>query len=186
MAAAKTRKKSKKELKWLAELEAAFLKAYDDNADALYRHAYVRVRDGDKAKDIVQEAFAKTWTYLSEGKKIEYIKAFLYRVVNNLIVDGSRRKKFTSLDAMMDEDGFEPRDESIREPVDTPGIARAMKLLSELDPIYRVTITMRYIDGLTPREIAHALSISENVVSVRIYRGMERLKAVINSPTSGA
>ena len=45
------------------------------------------------------EADSRTWLYLSQGKKIEYIRAFLYRVANNLIVDGSRKKQSSSLGA---------------------------------------------------------------------------------------
>ena len=156
--------------------------AYEANADALFRHCLVRVRDRERAKDIVQEAFSRTWLYLSEGKKIEHYKAFLYRVANNLIVDGARKKKATSLDVMMDEDGFEIVDESVTDPAEKQGIREAMKLLASLDEIYRVVITMRYMDEMSPKEIAHALGVSENVVSVRIHRGIERLQGLFNRP----
>lgn len=178
------RKSSPKET-WIKKHEAEFLAAHDEHADALFRHCLLRVRDRDIAKDIVQEAFSRTWLYMSEGKKIEYIRAFLYRVANNLIVDGSRRKKSSSLDSMMDEDGFEPADESIRPAIDTPALKEALKLLDELDENYRTVITMRYMDELTPKEIARALGVTENVVSVRIHRGIERLsKGMRKDPTA--
>jgi RNA polymerase sigma factor (sigma-70 family) len=168
------RKPSPKEA-WVKKRETEFLAAHEEHSDALFRHCLLRVRDREVAKDIVQEAFSRTWLYMSQGKKIDYIRAFLYRVANNLIVDGSRRKKSTSLDSMMDEDGFEPADESIRAPIDTPALKEALKLLDALDESYRTVITMRYMDELTPKEIARALGVSENVVSVRIHRGIERL-----------
>ncbi len=162
--------------RWIKKREAEFLAAHDEHADALFRHCLLRVRDREIAKDIAQETFSRTWLYMSEGKEIDYIRAFLYRVANNLIVDGSRRKKSSSLDAMMEDDGFEVRDESIRAPLDTPALKEALKLLDELDESYRVVITMRYMDELSPKEIARALGVTENVVSVRIHRGIERLK----------
>ena len=79
--------------RWAENLDKEFLAAYDEYSDALFRHCMIRVRDRDVAKDIVQETFSRTWLYLSEGKKVEYIRAFLYRVANNLIVDGARKKK---------------------------------------------------------------------------------------------
>src|SRR5258708_4751537 len=118
-------KKTRQEI-WAKELEAEFLKSYDEHAEALFRHVLIRVRDRDIAKDIVQETFSRTWFYLSEGKKVEYIRAFVYRIANNLIVDGSRKKKSASLDAMMDEDGYEPVDESIRDFADKPAAREAM------------------------------------------------------------
>jgi RNA polymerase sigma-70 factor, ECF subfamily len=156
-------------------VEKQFLDAYEEHADALFRHCLLRVRDRELAKDLVQEAYSKTWVYMSEGKEIEYLRAFLYRVANNLIIDWARRKKATSLDTLMDDDGFEPMDETIRDFADVPAAREAVKLLGELDEIYRAAITMRYLDEMSPREIAEALGVSENVVSVRIHRGIEKL-----------
>ena len=169
-------KQPTKSERWKAKLEAEFLFAYDAHGDALFRHCLIRVRDRDAAKDVVQEAFSRTWAYLSMGKKIDHLRAFLYRVANNLIIDQSRKKKSSSLDKMMEEDGFEVRDESIREPIDHPALRQARALLHSLDEMYRVAVTMRYIDEMTPKEIARVLGVSENVVSVRIHRGIERLR----------
>lgn len=173
------KKRTTKQEIWKQELEASFLSAYDEYADALFRHCLIRVRDRDLARDIVQETYTKTWTYLADGKSVEYMRAFLYRVANNLIVDNSRKKKSSSLDAMMEEDGFEVRDESVAEPIDTPALKEALALLDSLDEIYRTAITMRYLDEMTPREIATALGVSENVVSVRIHRGIDRLSKLM-------
>ncbi|HEY4520890.1 MAG: RNA polymerase sigma factor [Candidatus Giovannonibacteria bacterium GW2011_GWA2_53_7] len=160
---------------WKLELEREFLAAYDEHADALFRHCLLRVRDREAAKDVVQEAFSRTWLYLSEGKDIEYMRAFLYRVANNLIVDASRKKKSSSLDAMMENDGFEVADESLTHPDIIPQTREVVEHLKSLDDIYRVAITKRFFEEKSPKEIAVELGVSENVVSVRIHRGIERL-----------
>ena len=165
--------------KWARELEREFLAAHEQYSDALFRHCLLRIRDRELAKDIVQETFSKTWVYMSEGKKIEYLRAFLYRVANNLIVDHARKKKSSSLDTMIDDDGFEPVDETVKDPSEIQGVREALKMLEGLDEIYRTAITMRYMDEMSPREIAGALGVSENVVSVRIHRGIERLSALM-------
>lgn len=172
------RKNTQKE--WAAALEREFMVAYEANADVLFRHVLLRVRDRERAKDIVQEAFSRTWVYLAAGKKIDHIKAFLFRVAGNLIVDGARRQHSSSLDKMMEEDGYEVVDESVTDPAEIQGVREALKLLESLDENYRAVITMRYIDELSPREIAQVLGVSENVVSVRIHRGIERLKVLFN------
>ncbi len=166
--------------------EEQFLEAYELHADALLRHCLMRVRDRELAKDIVQEAYSKTWVYMSEGKEIEYLRAFLYRVSNNLIIDWARKKKASSLETMMEDDGFEPADENIKDFADVPAAREAIKLLGELDEMYRTAITMRYLDEMSPREIADALGVSENVVSVRIHRGIEKLSKMAQKkpPTS--
>jgi RNA polymerase sigma-70 factor (ECF subfamily) len=163
-----------------AAIEKDFLAAFDEHSDALFRHCLIRVRDREQAKDVVAETYTKTWTYLSEGKKVEHLRAFLYRVANNLIVDQSRRKRSSSLDAMIDDDGFEAIDESVANPADIPDARAAVELLKSMDGIYRQVITMRFMDGLSPKEIAQILEVSENVVSVRLHRGMERLRELAN------
>lgn len=172
--------------KWKRELEARYLAAYDEHADALFRHVQLRVRDREAAVDLVQETFARAWLYLSEGKNIEYMRAFLYRVANNLIVDGSRKKKSSSLDKMMEEDGFEVKDESLKDPAEVPQAREALALLKSLEDIYRTAITMRFIEEMTPKEIAQELGVSENVVSVRIHRGIARLSKMMEHPKAEA
>jgi RNA polymerase sigma-70 factor (ECF subfamily) len=163
-----------------AGLERSFLAAYEEFADQIFRHCLLRIRDRDVARDITQETFSRVWLYMSDGKKIDYMRAFLYRVANNLIVDSVRKKKSSSLDAMMEDDGFEVVDESLPDPADKPAAREAMKMLNSLDEMYRTVITMRYVDEMSPGEIAEVLGVSENVVSVRIHRGIEKLKKIMN------
>lgn len=168
--------------RWKEKVETRYLAAYDEHAGALFRHVQLRVRDREAATDIVQETFSRAWLYLSQGKQIDYMRAFLYRVANNLIVDGSRRKKASSLEKMMEEDGFEVADENAKDPVEIPQAREALALLKSLEDIYRTAITMRFIDEMTPKEIAKELGVSENVVSVRIHRGIARLGKLMNRP----
>ena len=163
------------------DLEKDFLAAYDANADALFRHCVARVRDRDLAKDIVQETFTRTWGYLAEGKHVEHMRAFLYRTLNNCLVDTMRKKRSVSLDVMYEEDGFEVAYETHEIPLEArEEIGQAMQLLSSLDETYSSVITMRFIDELSPGEISVILGVSENVVSVRIHRGVKQLRKLWN------
>lgn len=169
-------KRSSPKKQWIEAKESELLAAHDAYSDGLFRHCLLRVRDREVAKDLVQESFSRAWLYLAEGKKIDHMRAFLYRIAHNLIVDYARKKKASSLDALIDEDGFEPADENIREPLDTPALRRALSLLHQLDEGYRVVVMMRFFDELSPKEIAKSLGISENVVSVRLHRAIEKLR----------
>jgi len=167
------------------EMERDFLATYEENANALFRHCLARVRNRELAKDIVQETFTRTWEYLAKGKHIEHKRAFLYRTLHNAIVDVMRKKTSVSLDGMYEEDGFEVADEpqelsaEVREE-----IGEALRLLSSLEETYSTIITMRYIDELSPGEIASILEVSENVVSVRIHRGVKKLRELWEARTA--
>src|SRR3989344_5109153 len=55
--------------------------------------------------------------------------------------------------------------------------------LDQLDETYRDIILLRYTEDLPPKEIARITGLSENVVSVRIHRGIEKLKVILGPDT---
>ncbi len=161
------------------QMQDEYLLAYEENADAIFRFVYFRTRDRDDARDIVQETFLKTWRYLAEGQQIDQLRPFLYRTAKNLLIDMTKQKKTRnthSLDEYLDAGG-EIASESERSEFDPFDIERAMKLLNDLEPDeYREAIQLRFIDELSIAEIANIMGVSENVVSVRINRGLNKLK----------
>jgi PHP family Zn ribbon phosphoesterase len=66
-----------------------------------------QVFERDIAHDLTQETFLKTWKQISDGTKIDNIKAWLYRVAQNLVIDYVRKKKDSSLEELQ-ADGFNP------------------------------------------------------------------------------
>ena len=164
--------------------EKAYLAAYEQFADALFRHALFRVSNREKALDLVQDAFLKTWDFVQKGSVVEDYKSFLYRTLNNLIIDEYRRKKSSSLDEILENDTGEMESKlsegSAREAEEALDDAAAFETIRaripDLPDTYRDVITMRYIDGFSPKEIAAMIGISENVVSVRIHRGTHKLR----------
>lgn len=156
-----------------------FLRAYEDNADALFRFAYFRTRERAAALDAVQETYLRTWKYLSDGETIEELRPFLFRTLRNFLIDTGKKSAIRtafSLDAFMEEGGdvADPKDAVKYDPMD---IEEAMRLLNELEPLtYRDAVHLRFIEGYSPKEIAAILSVSENIVSVRIARGIAKLK----------
>lgn len=167
--------------------EETFLEAFDEHADALFRHAAFRLSDREKAKDITQDTFIKAWEYLREGGEVREWKSFLYRILHNAIIDEYRRKKGRSLDALVEEhsttvvaelsvDGRHEIEAAVDESL---LIERVRELIPTLNESEQTALTLRYIDGLSPREIAKILSVSENIVSVRIHRAIEHLKRAV-------
>lgn len=169
-----------------SQAEQAFLRAFDEHADALFRHASFRVSDRERARDIVQDAFLKTWDYIAGGGTVHDYRSFLYRAVHNLIIDEYRKKRPFSLDGMLEDEtsaqhmearmavgGLEEVQDAIDAKRDAAAVREAIHALPET---YRSVLVLRYLDGLSTREIAKALEVSENVVSVRIHRAVAKLK----------
>ncbi len=167
--------------------EARFLKAFDEYNDALFRHAFLRISNREKAVDLVHDTFTKVWAYLKNGYEIDNFRPFLYKVLNNLIIDEYRRRKESSLDALLemegvDEGSFSELTESTAEALAaTIDGKKAFELLERLPDQYREVIILRFVDQLGPREISELIEESENVVSVRIHRGLKMLRQGIEA-----
>ena len=165
--------------------EARFLKAFEEYSDALFRHASMRVSDRERAIDIVHDTYAKVWTYVRNGHEVESFRPFLYKVLNNLIVDEYRKRRESSLDALLEQEGVdegsfdELSENTVESLAATLDGKKAFGLLGQLPDEYREVIILRFIDQLGPKEISVLVEESENVVSVRIHRGLRALRKLI-------
>lgn len=165
--------------------EDRYLRAFDEYADALFRHAMYRISDRERAIEIVHDTFTKVWGYVRDGHEIEAYRPFLYKVMNNLIIDEYRRRKEVSLDALLAEEGtqegsFEELYEGgVEELAFSMDARKAADLIHDLPPSFREVITLRFVDGLGPKEISALIEETENVVSVRIHRALKLLKEQI-------
>jgi len=165
--------------------EERFLQSFDEYSDALFRHAFIRINDREKAIDLVHDTFAKVWTYVRGGQEIDSFRPFLYKVLNNLIIDTYRKKKESSLDSLLAEEGVSEGsfddlvDDSVESLIATIDGRKAFDLLDLLPDEYKEVITLRFVDGLGPKEIASLIEETENIVSVRLHRAMKALKKII-------
>lgn len=165
--------------------EALFLKAFDDYADALFRHAVMRLSNRERAIELVHDTYTKVWGYLREGHEVASFRPFLYKVLGNLIIDEYRKNKEVSLDAILAEDGVdegafdELRHEPLEGLIDSLDAKRALAGLDEIPEIYREILILRFVDGLAPKDIAVLTEETENVVSVRLHRGVRLLRAKV-------
>ena len=166
------------------DIETKFLEAYEDYSDAIFRHCYFRLSDRAKAQSVMQETFLRAWEYLESGKEVKNLRALLYKIANNLIIDRYRAKKTLSVEALIDEGftfGVDDRDKL----QDHIAGKEILAVLQELDGLYREAMVLRYVDDLSVQEISEVLGESENAISVRLHRGLKKLKALLNSSGHG-
>ncbi len=157
-----------------------FSAAYQEYKDAIFRHCYFHTFDRERAKDLLQETFVKTWEYLAEGNDIDNVRAFLYKVATNLMINAARKKKEQSLEALQDA-GFDPASEDDISHRDWIQEQRVMTMLQVIDEPYRSAVTLRYIEGFSPAEIAEITGESANAVSVRINRALKQLRTHLDN-----
>jgi DNA-directed RNA polymerase specialized sigma24 family protein len=113
--------------------QEALTSAHNYYGKGLNSYAFFKLRDHAVGEDMVQDTFLKTWSYIVRGGKIQTMRAFLYHILNNLIVDQYRKKKNknASLDAML-ENGYEPSGTDSENPFNTLGGKMAFPLIQRL------------------------------------------------------
>lgn len=170
----------------MSENEKQFEVAFEAHADELFRHVAMRISERDRSVELVQEAYMRAWRYVQKGEEIRDYRAFLFRTLRNLIIDEYRKHKMVSLEGMLiDEDDtverLLPADESntLEAAIDRFEGKRVLESVKALPDLYREVILLRYMEGLSPQEIAQVLGESENVISVRIHRGLKKLKLLL-------
>jgi RNA polymerase sigma factor (sigma-70 family) len=124
--------------------------------------------------DLIQEAYCKLST-LSTVAQISRPDRYFLRVVRNLRMDQLRRARIVRIDAVgyaeelagADDSPSADRVVSAREE-----LRRLQHLIDDLPPRCRQVILLRRVEGLSQKDIARRLQISESVVENEGVRGM--------------
>ncbi|MES2622837.1 MAG: sigma-70 family RNA polymerase sigma factor [Patescibacteria group bacterium] len=170
-----------------------FENIYYEHIDSLYRFAYFRITDTEKATDLVQDVFIKYFAYLQKLRQNREVendtnvdlnhRAFLFQSLRNAIIDQYRLKKSYSLDALIDNEGYDLlSDEDATSSTETDiSFKELSKHIVKLKPAHQELIYMRYFEGMSVTEISLALNERENTISVKLHRIAETLKKNMRS-----
>lgn len=155
-----------------------FKMIYDTHFDDLRRYVIYRSGDQNLSKDIAQTVFMKVWT-----KKIELasgnIKSLLFKMATDEFISHIRRKKverayIDSIDLRLVQES-ENGENGPREKKE-----QFKKALNELPEKQRIALLMNKMQGLTYKEIAKSLNLSEKAIEKRISQALGTLKQIIN------
>lgn len=147
---------------------------FQEYSDVIYRLCLYKTSNESVAHDLTQETFLRLWKSMSSDKDIEKPKQYIYQIARNLIVDYYKRKKALSLE-LLEESGFEPKSEDSGQEV-LAEVSILKDAIEELDQDFRDVIYFKFVEDMKVQDIAEMLGISENLASVRINRGKEKLR----------
>jgi RNA polymerase sigma-70 factor (ECF subfamily) len=145
----------------------------------------------DDAEDAMQEALIKTYRYVGRIRDAAAFRPWLYRTVRNACLMG-RRKKAGEPSRLQSLNELEPGDArpviDVRDPGKTPdqladnaGLRRRLrKALRTLPRSYRAIVFLREMEGLSTREVAKVMGISEDNVKTRLHRARVQLQAALS------
>jgi len=146
---------------------------YREQAPRLQRRLRARLRSAEDARDLVQDAFARL---LGARRVPNEPKAFLNRIVRNLMIDRARRLGARPLETALDE---------AQAPAVAPGQSDAIEL-EQLRDQYRAAVAalpnrtrevflLHRVEGVTYKEIATRLGISVRTVEWHVAEAIVRI-----------
>jgi RNA polymerase sigma factor (sigma-70 family) len=137
--------------------------------------------------DLRQEIYVRVYESAG-GARPRFAKAFLFTTARNLLVDRLRRERVVSMDYTQD---FDSLDVSIDEISPERRLSARQTLLclsdafDRLPEMTRAAIWLRRIEGLSQREAARSLGMSQGALESHMSRGLRAIaNAVLGQMTS--
>jgi RNA polymerase sigma-70 factor (ECF subfamily) len=163
------------------EAFAEVMKRYEQK---MRRYANRFFREKEEVTDLVQDVFIKVYTNIQSFDKTQRFSPWIYRIAHNEFVNKIAWKSIRNYVPIDTEDfipQFAAEENTMREAVKSDEKKLMEEYLSELDDKYKTPIIMFYYEDLSYDEISEILLIPPNTVGVRIKRGKDQLKKVIEN-----
>lgn len=157
-----------------------FLETYDAYSSDIYRFCLLKVSSREVAEDITQEVFMRFWQGIREGTEFRNARALLYTIARNLVIDWYRKKKETSLD-VLEEQGIDFAGDDVKRITEHAEHQEVMRAIETLDGPAKEVLILRFVDGLSPRDIAELSGETANAISVRINRAIKKVQERIHA-----
>jgi RNA polymerase sigma-70 factor (ECF subfamily) len=156
-----------------------FIDTYKTFFSLVFRIAYRITGDVGRAEDVCHEAFIK---YFERGRPLpdeNQTKYWLIRVVKNVALNNEKRKSrernaFSRLKKLTPTSTVSCEETYIRKETERE-VQEALNLLPYK---HRIVLVLKEYAGLTYREIASIMGITEGNVKVRVFRGREKLERI--------
>lgn len=138
----------------------------------LVRFVTRRVNDATLADDIVHDVLVKALSQLGTLDNLAKLRAWLFRITRNAIVDHYRARRPT--EELPDDLRAESSAEAMRAEQELAGCLTP--LLGALPSPYRQALTLAEVEGLTQAEIAKREGLSLSGAKSRVQRGRAMLR----------
>ncbi|MCL1817065.1 MAG: sigma-70 family RNA polymerase sigma factor [Clostridiales bacterium] len=164
--------------------QAAFNVLVERYQKQIYSLAYRLCNDYDEARDLAQEAFIRVYQQLPTFDQNRKFFSWMYRVAHNTCINILHKRPKESLNLDEYYERYEPEAEGISG--DPSGILEDReqaeeftRILQELPEQYRTVILLKYLEGLSYREISEHLDLPESTVEARLHRGRNYLRNML-------
>ncbi len=166
---------------------AAFAYLVETHSPAIYRLALRMVNNPQDAEDVLQETFIKAFQHVGRFDGRARLSTWLYRIATNEALMLLRKRKADSISLEAPAGDEVPEEQEPLEIVDWSHLPEDTLLTDEvrayleeavrsLPESLKTVFLLREIEGLSTRETAEILQLSEAAVKTRLSRARLRLR----------
>lgn len=161
----------------------AFGQLYERHVQSVFRFIYSHIDNHSDAEDLTEEVFLRVWRALSRYRErgVPFI-AFLIRIARNVVIDYYRSTKRENLNLPLEDTvvaGSKAKlDENI---IQSQESSEVRTMLANLKDEYRMVLVLRFINEMSPDEIAEVMGKSSGAVRVIQHRALVALRKLMIS-----
>lgn len=161
----------------------AFGLLYDQYLPAIYRFILLKIGDKTTTEDLAHQVFLSAWQNIENYQTQGFpFSSWLYRIAHNAVIDYYRtEKKHFNLENIEEAAASNNLEEKIDQEFELGLVKAAIKDLPEEQ---QSIIIMRFVEGLTNKEIAAALGKSEGSIKTAQHRSLKNIKKIIDGKYS--
>lgn len=161
---------------------AAFEVLVERYKGIVYSMAFGMLRSREDAEEAAQDTFVKLFRAREQFDDERRLEPWLLRIAGNTCRDALRRRKVDRLPSLGEAEG----DSLVEALADPSSIGRdaveasrqaVRQELGKLSDALRLPLVLKYLNGLTNRQVADALGISVSNVKVRTSRAKDLLQS---------
>jgi RNA polymerase sigma-70 factor, ECF subfamily len=166
----------------------AFAQLYNLYFDRIYRFVRLKVNNQADAEDLTSRVFLNAWRTIDRfsPKHDSSFVAWLFRLAHNALIDSYRRGyEIVSLDASA---ALQPDESSLPPEDDLEWRLTIMTLqqaLSALTSDQREVVLLRFVGGLSAREVGDIMGKQEGTVRGLQFRALEALRRALGFAREG-
>jgi len=160
--------------------EKAFDQVFENYSDAIYNFLRKNCLSSEDAEDLLQEIFLKLWLYRENIQPDSSLSSYLFTIARNTLLNYIRdRAKKRLFEFLINEaelkDSFKENEDN-----DMSCIIREIDEIAQgMPPKRKEVYELRWIEGLSRKEIAEKMEISIVTVDIHLRKAIDYLKSVV-------